>query len=145
MRPGIPGCNCINKIKNAFLDKRILYGMNRQQKIARVGVFAILGFLISIHAFAQQPAELLLMNGKRLTVYQLDDSTYVPLQYNYDKNFFKKERLNIKAARNQKALYTTDFSTPKAQAIPVVMRAGSMAREDVFSVTYPSGFEKVYY
>ena len=119
--------------------------MNNHQKIARSPFLGIIFFLISVSAFGQQPAELLLMNGKRLEVFQLDDSTYVPLQYDFDKNFFKKERLNLKAARKQKMLYTGDFSTPKAQSIPVVMKAGSMDRDDVFSVKYPSGREKVYY
>lgn len=119
--------------------------MNAHQKIARTPILAIICFLISVCAFGQQSAELLLINGKRLEVYQLDDSTYVPLQYNFDKNFFKKERINFKAARKQKSLYTKDLSTPKAQAIPVVLKAGSIDREDVFSVTYPSGDEKVYY
>ena len=94
---------------------------------------------------AQQPAELLFMNGKRLEVYELNDSLYVPLQYKYDKNFFKKERINLKASRKQGVLFTSDFSTAKAQAIPVVLKHGGVDREDVFSVTYPSGEEKVYY
>lgn len=128
-----------------MLNKRIRLYMNIHQKIARVPILAIICFLISAHVSAQQPAELLLINGKRLEVYRLNDSTYVPLQYNFDKNFFKKERINIKAARKQKTLYTAAFSTPKADSIPVVMKAGSLDREDVFSVTYPNGKEKVYY
>lgn len=119
--------------------------MNIHQKIARVQVLVITCLLVSVSVFAQQPAELLLMNGKRLEVYQLDDSTYVPIQYDFDKNYFKKERINLKAARKQKELYTVDITTPKAESIPVVMKTGSMDREDVFSVTYPSGREKVYY
>ena len=131
--------------QNVSPNIRIRLYMNTYQKIALAQVLAIICFLTSIHVSAQQPAELLLIDGKRLEVYQLDDSTYVPLQYNFDKNFFKKERINLKAARKQKMLYTTDFSTPKADSIPVVMKAGSLDREDVFSVTYPSGRESVYY
>ena len=127
------------------LFKRILLYMNTHQKIARVQVLAIICFLFSVQACAQQPAELLLINGKRLEVYQLNDTAYVPLQYNFDKNFFKKERINQKAARKKDILFTGDFSTKKAESIPVVMKAGSLDREDVFSVTYPSGIEKVYY
>ncbi len=108
-------------------------------------VFISLLFVVSIAALAQEPTELLFMNGKRLEVYQLNDTTYVPLQYSFDKNFFKKERLNIKAARKQGVLFTPSFSTPKAESIPVVMRNGGIDREDVFSVTYPSGREKLYY
>lgn len=94
---------------------------------------------------AQEPAELLFMNGKRLEVYQLNDTSYVPLQYKFDKNFFKKERINIKAARKQDTLFRSNFTTSKAEAIPVVLKKGGVDREDVFSVTYPSGEEKVYY
>ncbi|NEN23323.1 hypothetical protein G3O08_07405 [Cryomorpha ignava] len=105
-------------------------------------------FLILFTPFgllAQKPAELLFMNGKRLEVYDLNDTSYVPLQYKYDKNFFKKERMNIKAARKQGVLFNPNFSTPKAEAIPIVLKNGGIDREDVFSVTYPSGDEKVYY
>src|SRR5690554_5693433 len=119
--------------------------INIYLRMARVQIVSIIGCLISLQIYAQQPAELLLINGKRLEVYQLDDSTYVPLQYNFDKNFFKKERIKQKAARKQKILYTTDFTTPRSQKIPVVMKVGYLDREDVFSVTYPSGSEKVYY
>ena len=101
--------------------------------------------LSPIGLLAQEPVQLLLMNGKRLEVYQLNDSTYVPLQYSFDKNFFKKERINLKAARREDELLTPDFSTEKADAIPVVLKKGGMDREDVFSATYPSGREKVYY
>lgn len=94
---------------------------------------------------AQEPVQLLLMNGKRLEVYQLDDSTYVPLQYSFDKNFFKKERINLKAARKEDKFLTPDFSTQKAESIPVVLKKGGIDREEVFSATYPSGREKVYY
>lgn len=96
-------------------------------------------------AFAQQPARLLLMNGKYLEVYQLDDSSYVPLQYEYDANYYKKERINLKAAREQGAFYTPAFTTPKAKSLPVVLKKGSMDREEVFSVQYPAGGEKVFY
>src|SRR5690554_5547168 len=116
-----------------------------QKKASRMPVLAIICFFISVGTTAQQPAELLLINGKQLEVYQLDDSTYVPLQYNYDKSFYKKERINMRAARRQNKLYTANFTTPKAESIPVVLKTGSMDREDVFSVTYPSGREKIYY
>lgn len=119
--------------------------MNFLQKMAWTKVLVVMGFLIATQVSAQEPTEILLLNGKRLEVYQFDDSTYVPLQYSFDKNYFKKERINLKAARKQETLYTTDFSTPKAQTIPVVMKVGTMEREEVFSVTYPSGREKVYY
>ena len=113
--------------------------------------FMVLRYLLFLLLFvpagllAQLPAELLFMNGKRLEVYELNDSLYIPLQYKYDKNFYKKERINLKAARKQGILLTRDFSTPKAEALPVVLRNGGADREDVFSVTYPSGEEKVYY
>lgn len=96
-------------------------------------------------AIAQQPARILLMNGKYLEVYQLDDTSYVPIQYNYDENYYKKERINLKAARDSGVFYTPAFTTPKAESIPVVLKKGSMDREEVFSIQYPTGGEKVFY
>lgn len=107
--------------------------------------FLILTFFAVQLAVAQKTSQILLMNGKYLEVYQLDDSSYVPVQYKYDANFYKKERINLKAARQQGVLYTPDFSTPKAESIPVVLKGGSMDREEIFSIRYPSGNEKVFY
>lgn len=111
--------------------------------LLRLFLFVII--FIPLGLLAQKPAELLFMNGKRLEVYDLNDTSYVPLQYTFDKNFFKKERINIKTARKESVLYTPNFSTPKAEAIPIVLKNGGIDREDVFAVTYPSGEEKVYY
>lgn len=105
----------------------------------------LLTFFSVQHVLAQQPARLLLMNGKYLEVYHLDDSSYVPLQYQYDANYYKKARINLKAARKQGVFYTPAFSTPKADALPVVLKKGAMDRDEVFSVQYPSGGEKVFY
>lgn len=107
--------------------------------------FLLIAFFSFQIAFAQQPARLLLMNGKYLEVYQLDDTSYVPIQYNYDENYYKKERINLKAAREQGVFYTPAFTTPKSEAIPVVLKKGSMDREEVFSLQNPSGGEKVFY
>ncbi len=96
--------------------------------------------------FAQQPVRLLLMNGKYLEVYQLDDSSYVPLQYKYDANYYKKQRINLKVARKQGEFYTPTFTTPKAESMPIVLKNGSVDREEVFSIQYPAGgWMKVFY
>lgn len=108
-------------------------------------IFLLIFLFTPFGLLAQKPAELLFMNGKRLEVYDLNDTSYVPLQYTFDKNFFKKERINVKAARKEGVFYTPNFSTPKAETIPIVLKNGGIDREDVFSVTYPAGDEKVYY
>lgn len=102
-------------------------------------------FLFSTLKAQEFPAEILFMNGKRVKADQIDDTTYVPIQYTFDKNYFKKERINIKAAHKQDLLYTPQFSTHKAQKIPVVLKTAYADRSDVFSITYPSGQETIYY
>lgn len=93
----------------------------------------------------QRPARLLLLNGKYLEVYSLNDSSYVPLQYQYDANYYKKERIRLRAARKAGVFLSPDFTTPKAESVPVVLKSGSMARDEVFSVQYPGGTEEMYY
>lgn len=109
-------------------------------------VVAIFIFFGTSFLFAQNyDAEILFMNGKRLGVYSIDDSTYIPIQYTFDKNYFKKERINIKAAHKADVFYKPGFSTPRAAAIPVVLKKGYADRDDVFLITFNSGVEKVYY
>lgn len=107
----------------------------------------IVAWVCSSVLFAQndEPVQILLLNGRYLEVYHLNDSSYVPLQYDYDKNFFRKERINLRAARKADQMYMPSFSTPEAENIPVVLKKGSTDRGDVFSITYPSGREVVWY
>lgn len=106
----------------------------------------LIGFFFSLQLLMAQESTLILMrNGKYLEVYSLNDSSYVPLKYSYDSNYFKKERINLRAARKEGVLYTPDFSSPKAASIPIVLKKGTMARDQVFSIQIPSGKEIVYY
>lgn len=110
------------------------------------GLTAILWLGSAMALFAQDNgAEVLFLNGKRLLVQDVNDSTYIPIQYNFDKNYFKKERINLKEARKLGVLYTSDFTSPRANEIPVVLTSGYADRDDVFSITYPTGKEILYY
>lgn len=113
------------------------------------GFWFVLMVLFAAPALAQQPSVIQLMNGKRLEVYRIDDSTQVNITYVYDKNFFKKERINIKTFRNdpdqEGNAFSSDYSTPKADEIPIVKREGSVARDEVFSIIKPDGTEELVY
>lgn len=94
---------------------------------------------------AQESARILLMNGKVLDVIQLDDSTQTVLTYRYDKNYFKRERINLKVARKLDLLYTADFTSPKGNEVPIILREGQMVRDEVFAIRDSSGNEKLLY
>ncbi len=101
--------------------------------------------LVALNCRAQAKSVLLFTSGRELEVYQVDDSTYVPITYKYDSKFFKKERINSVAARKENTVYSLGFSSPKAQEIPIVLKEGSTLREDVFAITNADGTEHLYY
>lgn len=74
-----------------------------------------------------------------------DDSTKTVFTYQFDKNYFKRERINLRAARKQDVFFTPDFRTAKGDSVPVVLRSGQMARDQLFSATSYGKSEKVYY
>lgn len=106
----------------------------------------ILIFLtISISSFSQEGSNLLFMNGKTLKVINLNDSSQVQIKYEYDKNFFKKERIRIRESRRLGLLYTDSIKSEKAESFPVVLKEGAVDREDVFAVYKSTGETKHYY
>lgn len=96
-------------------------------------------------ACAQERYTLTLMNGQELPVVEFNDSSYTDLQFTFDKNHFKRERMNHKARHRAGDLFNTDIRSPKAADVPVVLREGSRDRGEVFSVTGPDGQEKLFY
>ena len=108
-----------------------------------------LSVFFAVQSFAQEPSVLQLMNGKRIEVYKVDDSTQVNITYVFDKNFFKKERINVKAFRRDPGetgnAFSPDYTTPKAESIPIVKREGAIPRDEVFSIVRPDGTEELIY
>jgi hypothetical protein len=106
-------------------------------------LFVSLGY----STFAQEasPVTLQLMNGKVMEVYGLNDSSFTNLQYQFDKNYFKRERLNNRERREQEDYFNQSITTEKADALPVVLREGATDREDVMSIVYSDGSEKMLY
>ena|GEM_PF-2697478 len=111
-----------------------------------IGLAAItICFLSGPSAFAQEPARLLLMNGKYLDVISLDDTSRVDITYRFDKNFYRRENAQIKAARKLGEPYRPGQSYTAVGEYPVLWTDGTALRSDIFSATPPSGPEKVYY
>jgi len=94
---------------------------------------------------AQEPSKLLFLNGKVLEIYNVNDSSTVPITFEYDKNFFKKERIKIREARKKGLLFTDDFDSDKAGSIPVVLKRGSADRTDLYAIEGPDGTKEYYY
>lgn len=94
---------------------------------------------------AQEKGQLLLMNGKLIEVENLNDTSFTNLQYVYDKNQFKRQRIDLRSARKENQPYELDYESEKGSEVPVVMREGAMEREAVFSYIPPDGDEKVFY
>ncbi|MGB6035160.1 MAG: hypothetical protein WBG42_02745, partial [Cryomorphaceae bacterium] len=94
---------------------------------------------------AQEKGQLLLMNGKLIEVENLNDTSFTNLQYVFDKNQFKRQQIDLRAARKQKKPYRLGFESEKGLEMPVVLREGAMDREAVFSFQPAVGEERVYY
>lgn len=110
-------------------------------------MFRLLFFflLITQIGIAQEPSKLLFLNGKVLEIYNVDDSSSVPISFEYDKNFFKKERIKIREARKKGLLFTDDFESAKTKAFPVVLKRGSADRADLYALERPDGSKEYYY
>ncbi len=107
--------------------------------------FALSFFTLSTVLYAQEPSTLQMMNGKLMEVYQFNDSSFTNLQFQYDKNFFKRERLNNRLRRKEKDYFNQNLVSEKAAALPLVLREGAAEREEVFAVTHPNGNKKHFY
>ncbi|HKK38211.1 MAG TPA: hypothetical protein VJ949_02210 [Cryomorphaceae bacterium] len=105
-------------------------------------VFGCSGFL-SIHA--QDKGQLLLMNGKQIEIENLNDTSFTNLQYRFDKNQFKRQRIDLRSARKQNISPSPDYKSEKGSEVPVVLRDGAIEREDVFSFQPAIGEERVFY
>lgn len=88
---------------------------------------------------------MLFLNGKVLEIYHLDDSTQVPITFEYDKNFFKKERIKIREARKKGVLFSDLHKSEKAESIPVVLKGGAAERADLYALESPDGSVDYYY
>jgi len=106
---------------------------------------SVLFLFVAELSLAQEPAKLLFLNGKVLEIYNVNDSTSVPVTFEYDKNFFKKERIKIREARKRDLVFTEGFQSQKAGTIPVVLKQGSADRADLYAVEYPGGSREYYY
>jgi len=94
---------------------------------------------------AQEKGQLLLMNGKLIEVENFNDTSFTNLQYVFDKNQFKREQIDLRAARKQKNPYRIGFDSKKGLEVPVVFRDGAIDRGAVFSFQPSVGDERVYY
>lgn len=106
-------------------------------------------FLLAWSSFssisAQNNGQLLLMNGKVIEIQNLNDTAFTNLQYRFDENQFKRQRIDLRSARKQNISDRMNFKSEKGLKVPVVLREGALEREDVFSYTTENGEETVYY
>lgn len=108
----------------------------------------IIPFVLALCAFSSQAQEvytLTLMNGREVPVYNFNDSSYTDLQFTFDKNYFKRERLNLKERRKAGDYFNTEITSARAAKYPVVMVQGNRTRDEVFAVERPDGSEKIFY
>lgn len=105
----------------------------------------LLLLIATAHATAQEKFTLQLMNGQELPVYNLNDTGYTEIRFEFDKNHFKRERKHIKARRSAGEYFNTDIKAGSAEKVPVVMREGKRERGEVFAAERPDGSEKLYY
>ncbi len=73
------------------------------------------------------------MNGRVLDVIQLDDSSQTNLVYQFDKNYFSRERQRMKECRNLGLAYDPDYKLSTPVQSPE-WKSGSSDRDEVFSV-----------
>lgn len=94
---------------------------------------------------AQESGQLLLLNGTEINVKQVEDSGSTEITYRFDKNQFRRRKLIIKEWRKTDDYFNWDISIPSADKIPVVMREGSVPRDEVYSFEKADGPEEIYY
>ena len=85
------------------------------------------------------------MNGKVLEVSHFDDSTYTTLNYRFDKNQFKRQRIDLREARRAGRGHDPFFSSEKGKSVPVVLKSGSLDRRETFSYSEKGKGEQLYY
>lgn len=107
-------------------------------------VVAALSVVIG-HVAAQENGQLLLMNGKLITVENFNDTSFTNLHYQFDKNQFKRLRVDLRSARKKNESYSLGFESEKGLELPVVLQDGKMDREAVFSFLSAEGEERLYY
>ncbi len=73
------------------------------------------------------------MNGRVLDVINLDDSSRTNLVYDFDKNYFKRERQRMKECRKMELAYDPDYKLGLPPRDPE-WKSGSSDREEVFSI-----------
>jgi len=94
---------------------------------------------------AQEKGTLLLMNGKLLEVINFNDTSFTNLQYEFDRNQFKRLRIDIREAKRKEGKYTLGFQSQKGKEVPIDMKLGAIDRDEVFSYTPDVGKEKMFY
>lgn len=107
-------------------------------------LFVFSAVCLGISASCQDYTRLLFMNGKELEVFQFDDSSKTVISYQFDKHYFKRERINLKAARKEGVFFSPDYQSAKGNAVPVVLREGEMEHDELFSASKAEA-EKIYY
>ncbi|MEM9050906.1 MAG: hypothetical protein AAGC47_02535 [Bacteroidota bacterium] len=85
------------------------------------------------------------MNGKILEVVNFNDTSYTNLHYDFDRNQFKRLRINIKEARKEEGSFSIGFESDKGREIPILMEKRTLNRDEVFSYTSSLGSERVFY
>lgn len=95
--------------------------------------------------FAQNKDQLLLMNGKVLEVLNFNDTSFTNLQYDFDRNQFKRTRIDIREARKKGEVYESGFKSLKGREVPEVLERGQLDRDEVFSYSSAMGEERVFY
>lgn len=108
-------------------------------------IFVLIGGLFLVPIQAQETGQLLLMNGKLIEVQNLNDTSFTNLHYQFDKNQFKRQQIDLRSARKQKKRYTLEFKSEKGSEVPIVLKEGALDRDDVFSYQPIRGEERVYY
>lgn len=94
---------------------------------------------------SQGEGELLLLNGKVLEVRDFNDSTFTYLQYEFDKNQFKRRKIDLRVARREKRPYRMDFRSDRGMKLETIYKEGRTDREDAFAFTSVEGEETLYY
>jgi hypothetical protein len=93
----------------------------------------------------QNSGQLLLMNGRLLEVQNFNDTAYTDLRYDFDRNQFKRLKIDIRQARKLDGVYQLGMTSEKGKEIMSEMRASSIDRDEVFSFTSDAGEEKLFY
>lgn len=125
----------------------------------RLPILLIVLAFLSVPNLGKAQAMLNLMNGKQFIISDYNDTSFTDITYKYDRNYF--ENLKIKAWNNRledklqdkmsgdSSFSQVDFKRVferrrKALKAPK-LKTGSSDKDEVFSLTLPSGTEKLFY